>query len=107
LGPESGDEALAALGRLAAAWPPRRKVLDAAVARGRSALGVDWDLRAARSALAANVARSQARDYPLDFDDDAAALGRFDVRGSEHVTTALARGRGLILLGSHLGAYLS
>src|SRR5262249_36557717 len=63
LGPAAGDAVLGALGRLAhAAWPPRIKVLAGAAAR----LGPGFDSPAMRAALAANVARFLARDYPLD-----------------------------------------
>ncbi len=107
LGPARGDALLGNLGRLAAAWPPRRKALTVALERGRVVLGVDWPLATTRPALAANVARYLARDYPLDGLPDAAMAERFDVQGFEHVENARGQGRGVILLGSHLGAHLA
>ena len=61
----------AALGRLGAAWPPRRREHTAALTRARAALAADWDPEALRPALAANAVRFLARDYPLDGADDA------------------------------------
>ena len=58
-------------------------------------------------ALAANTARFLARDYPLDRQTDEAVLARFDVRGYERLRAAMERGRGAILVGSHLGAHIA
>ncbi|MCA1684898.1 MAG: lysophospholipid acyltransferase family protein, partial [Planctomycetia bacterium] len=46
-------------------------------------------------------------DCPLDGSSGAEFFARFDVRGVEHLDGALALGRGVILVGSHLGAHLS
>jgi lauroyl/myristoyl acyltransferase len=70
-------------------------------------LGADWDMTAVRRDLGANLARFQARDYLLDIAADERALACFDVQGFEHIETTLAQGRGAIVLGSHLGAYLA
>ena len=107
LGPGKADAALGALGRLSAVWPPKRRALAAALARARTALGAEWDERAAVPALAAGSLRFVARDYLLDTPDDAAALARFDVSGGECIDEALAAGRGLILVGGHFGGHLA
>jgi hypothetical protein len=107
LGPARCDAALAGLGRLLAAWPPRRRALGLGPGAGtrgpRGRLGTADDPRA----LAANIPRFLARDYPLEGVPDAEVFARFDVRGAEHLDAATAGGRGVILLGSHLGGYLA
>lgn len=107
LGPSRCDAALGGLGRLLAAWPPRGRALAAALDRARGALGAEWDREATRAALAANIPRFLARDYPLEGVSDAEVGARFDVSGAGHLDAALAGGRGAILLGSHLGGYLA
>ncbi|RUL81586.1 lysophospholipid acyltransferase family protein [Tautonia sociabilis] len=107
LGPARCDAALGALGRVLAAHPGRAKRIDRRLTIAREALGADWDLDACRSALAANLARFAARDCTLEGLDDQEALSRFDASGVEHLDTALAEGRGAILLGGHFGAYLA
>ena len=108
LGPARGDAALGALGRaLATAWPPRGAELRDALGRVRGAVGADWDVDALAPRLQGNVLRFLARDCPLDGADDAAFFARFDVSGAEHLIEARGRGRGVILVGSHLGGHLS
>lgn len=108
LGPARGDAVLGAIGRATAlAWPPRRRALEVALRRARAALGADWEIPATREALAGHILRFLARDYPLHGLGDDALASRFDVTGSEHLADALGRGRGVILLGSHLGGHLS
>jgi phosphatidylinositol dimannoside acyltransferase len=106
-GPRAADSTLARLGRIAAVWPPRRAYLTESIARARDALDDDWDVASVRRDLGANLARFQARDYLLDVADDNRALASFDVHGFEHLKSTLAQGRGAIVLGSHLGAYLA
>jgi lauroyl/myristoyl acyltransferase len=108
LGPAPGDAVLGALGWLyTAVWPPRRRALSAALARARAALGTDWDPSATLAALSATIPRFLARDYLLDHASNARVFARFDVTGFEHVERSLASGRGVILLGSHLGGHLA
>jgi lauroyl/myristoyl acyltransferase len=108
LGPSGGDAALAALGHvLVNAWPPRRRELTEALTRVGRSLGADWYLAATRSQLEANVLRFLARDCLLDGTSDDAFFGRFDVQGAEHLKEALGAGRGVILVGCHLGNHLS
>ena len=105
LGPETCDCGLAALGRLVSAWPARARDQRAALAAASRALDLDRDPLPA--SLAANLARFAARDYPLDGLADADVFARFEVEGFEHLAAALDAGRGAIVLGCHLGAYVS
>ncbi len=107
LGPEQSDAVLESLGRLVARSPYRARRIAARLADAREGLQADWDLDAARRALAGNLARFSARDCLLSGLSDEAALSRFDVTGAEHLDTAIGSGSGLILLGSHFGAYLA
>lgn len=102
-----GEAVLNALGRLVhAGWPPRRHVIVEAMERARSG-GLDLDPRRDRAALAGHVARFLARDYPLDGLPDAEVFRRFNPVGLENLGEALEGGRGVILLGSHLGAHVA
>jgi len=108
LGPARGDAALGRIGRaVAAVRPGMARRVAPRLAEARAALGADWDLAAIGPAVVANIPRYLARDYPLDSDDDARALARFDVDGASHLDDALARGRGVVLVGSHLGAHVA
>ena len=107
LGPARCDAALGAFGRgIVGANPVRRREIVEALGRVRAVLGADWDLGATARAVAANLARFSARDYPLDGLDAAEVLSRFDVVGPEHLDAALEMGRGVVVVGSHLGAHL-
>jgi lauroyl/myristoyl acyltransferase len=108
LGPARGDRILGRLGRLALALQPRRRArFRSALRRASTALDADWPIEATWPALAANTARFLARDYPLDSQPDETVLARFDVRGYERLCVAMERGRGAILVGSHLGAHIA
>lgn len=108
LGASRSDAALGLLGRVVSACQPRRRGrIAASVACAKAALGADWDVASTAGALAANIPRYLARDYPLDVADDADALARFDVAGARHLDDALASSRGVILVGSHLGAHVA
>ncbi len=108
LGPARGDALLGGLGQVVSMCQPgRRAQIEASVARAKADLGVDWDVAATSRALAANIPRYLARDYPIDGDNDAHVLSRFDVTGADHLDDALAAGRGVIVVGSHLGAHVA
>lgn len=100
LGPARADAVLCGLGRLGAAFRPwHRRSLAVAARRAPAAVSP--------GALDAGRLRFLARDYLLETDDDTAALARFDVTGGAAVDSALADGRGLVLVGAHLGGHLS
>jgi lauroyl/myristoyl acyltransferase len=108
LGPARYDAALCGLGCIAAViWPGRRAKLTSALRRARETLELDAPVETNWCGLAANTARFLARDYALDVPSDPSVLDRFDVRGAEHLHRALAAGRGAILVGSHMGAYIA
>ena len=54
-----------------------------------------------------DTARFLARDCTLDGHSGHAALDRFDVHGYDQLQRALGRGRGVMLVGSHMGAYIA
>ncbi len=107
LGPVKGDAVLSGLGKTLAAWPPRRRELARQLEFAKANLRADWNPRAVRSALAANHFRFLARDYPLSGLTDAEVFARFDIRGLENLEASVHSGRGVILLGCHLGGYLA
>jgi lauroyl/myristoyl acyltransferase len=108
LGPARSDAVIAALGQLAVlAWPGRRTRLIKAIQRAGRALALDVPVGALWPELAANLARTLARDHVLDVRSDAAALGRFEVHGAEQLRRSLRLGQGAILVGSHMGAYVA
>ena len=101
-GPSAGS--LATPGRRAgASWTQPSPVR----ARGPGSATLE-PCRAARQTSEGNVLRFLARDCLLDGRaTDARFFDRFDVPGVEHLDAALGRGRGVILVGSHLAAHLS
>ncbi len=107
LGPGRCDAVLASMGRLSLLWPWRRRQLARALRWARTMLGADWNPKVFRPALAANAVRFLARDYPLDAADDAEVLSRFDVEGFEELQSALAKRRGAIIVGCHLGGHIA
>jgi lauroyl/myristoyl acyltransferase len=108
LGPDWCDAALRGLGRaLTMVRPGQRARLRNALRRVGEALELDGPIEGLWPDLAVNTARFLARDYTLDGRSDATALERFDVLGYEHLERALGAGKGVILVGSHLGAYIA
>ncbi len=107
LGPARADAILRGLGRVSLAWPSRRAAFANALSRASGALDAPWSPESVRAPLAESVPRFLARDYPLEGTSDAQLADRFEVRGFEHVQNALAQGRGVILLGSHLGGHMA
>jgi lauroyl/myristoyl acyltransferase len=108
LGPSRSDAVLRRLGQiLTLVWPGRRARLRNALMRVRDALDLDGPIEDLWPDLAANTARFLARDYTLDSRWDARVFERFEVLGYEHLERAIASGVGVILVGSHLGAYIA
>lgn len=109
LGPAGQDRVLRALGRIAAALPgigPGPRLREGA-RRAVEALDLDADPRRVARALAANLAKFQARDYPLGARGDDEFANLFDVEGFGPVAEILDSGRGVVLAGAHFGAHLS
>lgn len=118
LGPARADAALAALGRSSAHfWAPRRWKLASALAELRAGIredasggrliNADWNDNLLAPELAAGCLRFLARDYLLETRDDAQALALFDTTGGEEFLTAIRRGQGVVLVGSHFGAHIA
>ena len=108
LGPARADRAVAAMGRLGARIRPgRRAALREAARRVNAGLKRHGAPPADWRTLAESAARFTARDYALNAPDDAEVAARFDVTGLDAVEAAMARGRGVILLGSHFGAHIA
>jgi lauroyl/myristoyl acyltransferase len=110
LGPSRFDAVVRTVGTASTyARPGRRARLKAAVSAASSTLGLDAGRRDAFTwtDLAANAARFTARDYAIDVPDDDDVLGRFDVEGFDALRDDLAEGKGIILVGSHLGAHIA
>ena len=107
LGPSRADSVLGGFGRLLAFWPSRRRELRDALTRMRRETHAEWDVDDVRAGLDGNILRFLARDCPLDGATDDEVFARFDVEGFVHLAEAVERGRGVILVGSHLGAHLS
>ena len=57
--------------------------------------------------LARDTGGFLVRDTMLDNTSEDDLFGRFDVVGYEHLQSALGAGRGVILVGCHLGNHLS
>lgn len=108
LGPARGDAILGGIGRmLATAWPPRRWELNGALRQVSEAMEAGWDVAAVRPALEGNILRFLARESQLEGAADADFFARFSVNGFATFEETLREGRGVILLGCHLGAHLS
>ncbi|WZO98371.1 hypothetical protein EP7_005432 [Isosphaeraceae bacterium EP7] len=105
--PARADLALSALGRLVSNFRPmHRRQLAGALVKAREALGADWSPADVRAEMDDNLPRFLARDYLLGGPADSGWGGRFEVEGADVLAEATAGGRGCILVGSHLGAYL-
>ncbi|QDV35408.1 hypothetical protein ElP_33110 [Tautonia plasticadhaerens] len=86
--------------------PGSRARFDGAIRRHAEILGERWDPGVVGPELAANRIRSRARDLLLDGRTDAQLDGVFRVEGRDRLDEAVARGRGVLLLGNHFGAHL-
>ena len=107
LPPRAALKLVARLGRLEYAVNfRRRRRYGAAVRQAARHFGVDWDANQTGRELAANQFRWRARDLLLDNLSDLQAEPFFHVRGQDALESALAKGRGVILLFNHFGAFL-
>lgn len=108
LGPARCDATLCALGRaFTLLWPGRKKQLIRALQNARDALDLDEPVERLWPGLAAGTARFLARDCTLEGRTSRAALDRFEVHGYGQLQHAIENGKGAILVGSHMGAYIA
>ena len=108
LGPKRCDAALCALGRFSVClWPGRKKQLIRALQSTSLALDLDPSTEHLWLDLAAGTARFLARDCTLEGETERGALDRFDVHGCHELERAMRNGKGAILVGSHMGAYIA
>ncbi len=83
-----------------------RAAYKSAVDRGRAELGCDWDVPKVSLELAGNQVRWRTRDLLLDGVPAHRAAPMFHLTGRENLDSAIAQGKGVILLASHYGAHL-
>jgi len=86
--------------------PKLRVAFQEAVERASEQLGCDWDIETVSLDLAGNQVWWRTRDLLLDGVPDHRADPMFLVTGREHLDSALAEGRGVIMLTSHFGGHL-
>jgi phosphatidylinositol dimannoside acyltransferase len=95
------------IGRMEYRWSKSlRTSFRSAVSSGRSMLACDWDVPSVSRELAGNHVLWRTRDLLLDGVPDNRARDMFTVTGRENLDTAVALGRGCIVLASHFGAHL-
>ena len=106
--PQRADAVLGNFGRLAVSlWPPLRHRFVRILTRTREILNVELSPETLAPDLASGLLRFLARDYLLNTRDDSLALDLFDVEGADSLEEALAEGRGVVLVGSHLGGHIA
>ena len=110
LGPARADAILGMLGKCSTTlWPPRKRRLAVALEIAREALShlsPTWNSDTLAPELAAGSLRYLARDYLLAEANDR-VLPLFDVSGESALNQALAKGRGVVLVGSHFGGHIA
>ncbi|MGC8643561.1 MAG: hypothetical protein ACP5XB_27200 [Isosphaeraceae bacterium] len=107
LGPTRCDAILCTLGRVfTLLCPGRKKQLIRALQNASDTLDLDEPVERLWPELAAGTARSLARDCTLEGVTSRLALDRFEVHGDDQLRHALKNGKGAILVGSHMGAYI-
>lgn len=83
-----------------------RREYHSAVEQARTRMGCHWDTSKVCLDLAGNQVWWRTRDLLLDGVPDRRAEPMFLVTGRNHLDSALAQGRGVILLTSHYGGHL-
>jgi KDO2-lipid IV(A) lauroyltransferase len=107
LPPEAAARMVSRIGRAEYALVPGlRSKFERAVTRAQSHFQADWEPARVAAELAGNQVRWRTRDLLLDGRPDAEVERLFRVQGEEHLRTAHARKKGVILLGNHFGAHL-
>jgi phosphatidylinositol dimannoside acyltransferase len=89
-----------------ALFPEIRAAFDAAVVRGGDRLGRVWDPATVGRQLCGNQVRFRTRDRLLDGVPDRRIAPLFTIEGRDRLDSALAQGKGVILLSSHFGGHL-
>ncbi|CAN5883158.1 hypothetical protein BH23PLA1_BH23PLA1_38850 [soil metagenome] len=107
LPPRAATKMVGDIGRVEYALVPGlRASYNLAIAREGRHFGDPWDVKAVGRELAANQVRSRTRDLLLDGRSDRQIAELFIVNGRETLDEAVARKKGVILLGNHFGAHL-
>lgn len=88
-------------------WMPRRSEIQKAVRSVTSTVDTQWNHKEVENGLARQLLRYLARDFVLHGATHDQLNKAFTVTGFEHIEQARDRGRGLILLGSHLGGHVA
>lgn len=81
--------------------------VDEAVRQGGHHFGRNWDVAQVGRELAGNLIRWRIRDRLLDGLSDERIDPLFEVVGREHLDTALAEKRGVVLLCNHFGSHMT
>ncbi|MHC5541362.1 hypothetical protein ACYOEI_24335 [Singulisphaera rosea] len=86
--------------------PHQTRLYDEAVADGARRLGCSWNNREVSRALARQTYRWRIRDLLLDGRPDPWVNSLFRVQGRDQLASALAEGKGVILLANHFGSHV-
>lgn len=107
LPPRAASRLVDAMGRGEFHWNPAiRRRVEAAVGRASAHFGANWDARRVGPRLLGNHFRWRFRDRFLDGRADAQVEPLLPAQGREHLDSALALGKGAILLFNHFGSFL-
>lgn len=68
--------------------------------------GVNWDLHETARLVSGRMARWRVRDLLLGGKNSSRVLENYFVQGEENLKTAIAQGKGVILLSNHFGAHI-
>jgi KDO2-lipid IV(A) lauroyltransferase len=85
---------------------PLRQAFQQAVGQASESLECDWDVPAISQELAGNQILWRTRDLLFDGVSERRINEMFSVTGKEHLDSAIAQGRGCIVLTSHFGAHM-
>ena len=83
-----------------------RKWLIASIEDSQNRTGADWDIKQTARLVAGRTARWRVRDMLLDGNNHKRILESFIVTGQENLESAIAQGKGVILLSNHFGAHI-
>lgn len=107
LPPRAAARLVDAMGQGEFHWNPSiRRRVEAAVVRASAHFGAGWDAPRVGRRLLGNHFRWRFRDRLLDGRADALVEPLLRAQGRDHLDSALARGKGVILLFNHFGSFL-